>query len=658
MCGIAGFIGGTFSIEEKPMHLRRMLSALKHRGPDAMGYYYDSRVALANARLSIVDLAGGNQPMSDGTGRYWLVFNGEIFNYRELSKTLQAQGIQFATSSDTEVLLQALLHWGLIEGTQRLNGQFAFALYDSETGRVSFGRDRWGERPLYLFQRGAFIAFASEIKALAMLPSVDLQLNRSQLLLMSRLWTTLPNESVFNDITQLPPSHVAVFENGTLRLTRYDDAPFQPASIPTNVGDACDAVRDAMRNAVSLCLRSDVEVGLYLSGGLDSTITCALAQELSGNRMRSFSVEFEDNGFDETPFQTEVAKRLGTNHQGVRINHADIRAALPQVVVHAETMLFRTAPVPMYLLSQQVNKAGIKVVSTGEGADEMFYGYDIFKEAWFLNHFDDFADDAQRVEMLAKLYPYLPHFNQRESLALLPFYRSMAARGDVFSPAHLPRLTGGSLASTLFGGGSDADAMNALHDQVLSYVPNADSLSAVDKCALAERFTLMHGYLLSSQGDRMSSAHAVEGRYPFLDPAVAALADHLPEDMKLKGGLEEKWILKQAFSDTLPPSILARPKQPYRAPGSACLRRGEDDWVDAMSSEETISKSNVIDAKAARNIIDQLHRCDAMRVSPKLDTAYIMLLTCLLLEDRFIHHPPHKHDDISALLTVTHRGVH
>jgi asparagine synthase (glutamine-hydrolysing) len=654
MCGIAGYIGG--KREEKPTHLKRMLSCLKHRGPDEMGYYYDSRVALANARLAIVDLKGGHQPMSAQSERYWIVFNGEIFNYVELRQQLQKEGVAFTDSSDTQVLLHAVIHWGIADAIERFNGQFAFAIYDKQAGSVTFGRDRWGERPLYLYQQNGLLAFASEIRALAALPEITLKLDAKNIARLARLWVPMPDATVFVNITQLPPSHYAIYENGTLSITRYTDKPFQPASLPKNEAEAIEAVKAELTNAVKLRLRSDVEVALYLSGGLDSTITSALGQQLSAGKLRSFSVGFEDAGFDETEYQLEAAKRLGTKHDALRITHADIRTHLPDVVKHAETILFRTAPVPLYLLAKRVHETGIKVVLTGEGSDEIFYGYDIFKEAWFLDQFDSFADDTARAEALGKLYPYLPHFNQRESLALLPFYRNAASRKDVFSQAHLPRITNGTMAASLFSdSGSEDDAITTLEKAVLQIVPNAKTLSPVARSVWAERLTLMHGYLLSSQGDRMSSAHSLEGRYPFLDPAVVALAERLPEQMKLKDGLNEKHILKQAFGALIPESITKRPKQPYRAPGSAALRKGGNDWVDALLNDG-IAKSSVLNSESANRIVDQIHRAAPERISPKLDTAYVTLLSTLLLEDQFIHSRTEVGADISALLTVEKVG--
>lgn len=658
MCGIAGFYNSKLNLTEKPNQLCRMLSALRHRGPDEMGYYYDERIGLANARLAIVDLVGGQQPMQDATGRYWIAFNGEIFNFIELKETLKSEGIRFNDNSDTEVLLQSLIHWGVERALERLNGQFAFAFYDKITGQLIFGRDRWGERPLYFYRDGDFLAFSSEIKALAALSEVKISLDPQALSIAARLWTSLPDATVFKNISQLPPSHYAVFEKGNLKIAHYSDKPFHPASLPENEGEAIDAVRAALTQAVKLRLRSDVEVALYLSGGLDSTITSALGQQLTHNSLRSFSVGFEDSAFDETIFQEEAASRLGTRHTSLRISHADIRKYLPDVVTHAETILFRTAPVPLYLLAKKVHEAGIKVVLTGEGADEVFYGYDIFKEAWFIDQFYNFENDDARAAALARLYPYMPHFNQRESKALLPFYRNTANRKGFFSPAHLPRFSNGQLAAGIFVDQSnETDALNAFEaslNQAVAHIHRP--LSPVDKTAWAERMTLMHGYLLSSQGDRMSSAHSLEGRYPFLDPSVVALAECLPEAMKLRDGLNEKWILKQAFAALLPERITKRPKQPYRAPGSACLLRGGNDWLDDTIAPDQIVRSSVLDIPAATKLIEHIHQVAPDRISPKMDAAYIVLVTTLLLEQAIQKMHAEPLPDISYMLKIAHCG--
>ncbi len=639
MCGIAGFYNMNYDCDQAPSRLEAMLSAIEYRGPDESGIYWDACVGLGSVRLSVIDAQNGQQPMMSENGRYWLVFNGEIFNYIELREELRALGQTFDTQSDTEVLLKALTVWGH-NALPRLNAQFAFAFYDRLEGTLMFGRDPFGERPLFFWHKANQLVFGSEIKALFALPEIPRRLSANKIRQACHFWAPLPNATVFEEITALAPGHWCEWKNGELSIYPYFIFPHRVATA-LNPQDAADMIASNLRNAVRLRMRSDVEVAIYLSGGLDSTIIGHLAQNMAARPLHSFSVEFEDTDFDESAFQKMAAKHIGTDHQSVRVNRADIRRYFPEVVCHAEVPLFRTAPVPLYLLAKQVHSQGIKVVLTGEGADELFLGYDIFKEALFLEKFNDIVNDDERLKVLARLYPYLGHFAGNHAKSILLFYRSFADQPSDPLLSHRPRFTNGVHAAKLVAGSYDSQGgEKSFLDEVCALCPGFLSRSIVERAQILELFTLLNGYLLSSQGDRMSSAHSVEGRYPFLDPNVAAATRTIPEDLLLHNGIHEKHILKLAFGELMPPSIVNRPKQPYRAPGADCFRLDiKDDWVADMLSDTQIARSDILDHLYARRLVEQINRTSIGMISPRLDHAYVTLLSILILEEKFVYTP-------------------
>ena len=382
MCGIAGYFGPDVDPREAEGVLRRMTDALAHRGPDGDGVYADSEVGLGHRRLSIVGLADGQQPMMSEDGNVILTFNGEIFNYVELRAELIASGERFRTSSDTEVLLKLLERYGEA-ALDHLNGDFAFALYDRRHRRLLLARDRMGVRPLYYTWRKSTLVFASEIKALLQFPGVSAQMDLEALDQIFTLWAPIAPQTAFKHIFELPPNHKKQNKKSRASTSAWWSLDFPDAGTKDNRSD--DAVADELLalldDATRIRLRADVPVGAYLSGGLDSSLVSALAARHVGDQLRTFSVTFESAEHDESSYQAEMVRRLGTEHTSIRTSGADIASACPDVVRAAETPILRTAPAPLLRLSAQVREAGYKVVLTGEGSDEIFAGYDIFREA-------------------------------------------------------------------------------------------------------------------------------------------------------------------------------------------------------------------------------------------------------------------------------------
>ncbi len=631
MCGIAGIVNLRSGPAPDRIALARMLTALHHRGPDECGLYADDGAGLAHTRLSIIDLATGQQPMSDGgQDPLWIAFNGEIFNYVELRGELEAAGHVFATRSDTEVILRAWRAWGEA-ALSRFNGQWAFALWDPRAKRLVLSRDRLGIRPLYYAEHAGRLVFGSEVKAIfAGAPDLPRQLDPVGLDETLTFWTVVAPRSVFRGVRELEPGHVRVYDGDRVE----DRAYWQPDYAPTFAGsveDATRAVRDALERATSLrMLRADVDVGSYLSGGLDSSLVAALGLRAVGARFHTFSLRFEDAEYDETRYQHMMAQRLGTDHHEVVVGRRDIAAAFPAVVRMGERPLLRTAPAPLFLLSKLVRDTGIKVVLTGEGADEMFAGYDIFREGVVRRFWARQPESKLRPLLLDKLYPYLARSPVAQRAMARKFFGRDLERWREPGFAHGTRWSTTAALKRMVARDmrppADADVVAALLDAL----PAAfDGWSHLARDQYLEVRTLLSGYLLSSQGDRMLMGNSVEGRFPFLDPDVVALANSLPDAHKLRV-LDEKHVLKRVGADLIPAEILARPKQPYRAPDALAFV-GDDrpDYVDELLSEHAVAAAGAFEPRAvaalwrkckARAATGQFSNTDNMALVAALST--------------------------------------
>lgn len=630
MCGLAGLIAlGDGAAAPTPDHVLGMLARIGHRGPDEAGYRLDDRAALGAVRLSILDLAGGHQPMAADDGRWWISYNGELYNYVELRDDLIAAGMAFDGQSDTEVVLRAWMAWGA-DALPRFNGAFAFAIYDRRERRLVLARDRYGKRPLFYTRAGGRLYFASEMKAFLAAPEVSFTVDRDHLASILAQWTPLPDQTGWQGIHQLPmASWMSVEADGATTLRAYEDLRF-PASRPVaSPEEAAEVVRETLRESVRLRLRSDVEVGVYLSGGLDSAIVATLATDLGGRPPSTFSVEFDDDSLDESPHQQAMSRHLGTRHQALRVTADALVEAFPAAVYHAEVPSFRTAFVPMYLLSRQVHDAGIKTILSGEGADEVFLGYGLFRETLLRRQWHD-LDLEERKRRIALLNPYLGHYSQDRHGHLLGLYQQYAEETMPGLFSHEMRLQNGRFATRLLRDGP-ADPLAPL-SALIAATPGYAAFSDIEKAQWLEFRTLLAGYLLSTQGERMGLAHGVENRCPFLDPAVVGLAGAV--NLRFDGGWLEKDVLKRAFPE-LPASVRERHKHPYRAPDSAAFVASRPDYLDALLSEDELAKVDVIDPRFATALARKILTQPPERISVRENQAFIYLLSFLLLHRQF-----------------------
>jgi asparagine synthase (glutamine-hydrolysing) len=590
VCGFAGIA------RSEPGGITRevlacMGAAIRHRGPDGAGVFVGDDIGLAHVRLSVVDLAGGAQPLANEDGNLVVVYNGEIYNHADLRAELIAHGHRFRTTCDTEVIVHGYEQWGQ-EMLHRFNGQFSFALYDRRDRSVFLARDRFGVRPLFYAQRNGSLLFASEVKALFATGEVSAEPDFEALDEVYTFWATTPPRTPFRGVSSLEPGCCALWRNGRLSIRRYYTLDFSHAL--HEPADAMESLDALMRDSVRVRMRADVPVGGYLSGGLDSTITCTLAAQESPYDLRTFSVTFDDPQLDESRFQSDVARRLGSVHEVARIGQGDIGRVFPQVIRHTETPLIRTAPAPMYLLSRLTRDAGIKVVLTGEGADEVFLGYDLFKET-LVRHFCLRQPQSNwRPRLLDRLYPYQNAARGGEFWRGF-FLNSGTPADPLFS--HLPRFQLTSRIKDFYrpemrerlAGFDPLEELRArLPESFMRWSP-------VNRAAYLEFTTLLSPYLLSSQGDRMGMAHGIEGRFPYLDHRLFEFAASLPTSSKMLG-LKEKHILRRWAADVVSTGAAARPKQPYRAPDiPAFFGAEEPGYVRELLDATALDDSGVFD---------------------------------------------------------------
>jgi asparagine synthase (glutamine-hydrolysing) len=652
MCGIAGILNPVGQAVDSD-RLQQMIGAIRHRGPDDTGIYTRNQVGFAHARLSIIDLSGGAQPMENAEKTLCITFNGEIFNYIELREELIQKGHRFATRSDTEVILHLYQEEGE-RCVNRLNGQWAFAIWDAPKQKLFLSRDRLGVRPLFYSQTDRSFVFASEIKALLACPEVACQLDLKALDEIFTFWVTLPANTAFQNIKQLPPGHSMVLQNGQTILSQYWSLNLSPEcdGDDRRTETLTDELLALLVDATRIRLRSDVPVGTYLSGGLVSTLITALVKQAVGDRLRSFSVSFDSAEFDESAFQQEASNFIGTQHSSVLCSTDDIGEVFSDVVWHAEQPILRTAPAPLFLLSRLVRSSGFKVVLTGEGADEVMGGYDIFKETKIRRFWASSPDSSWRPLLLKRLYPYMDGI-QRQSPAYLKKFFQITPE-DLASPffSHLPRWRLTAKLKTFLSDAvrSEAQTYNSMRELEQALPASYSKLGSFSQAEYLEANLLLPGYILSSQGDRMAMAHAVEGRYPFLDYRVVEFAAKLPARQKMKV-LDQKHLLKRAANGLIPQSVKGRFKQPYRAPDGCSFFGPKANYVEDLLSPEQIKRDGVFEPRAVSQLVNKFKSGAQTSVGDNM--ALVGILSTQLVLNRFVNRRDEIHSAIHRVTQYT-----
>jgi asparagine synthase (glutamine-hydrolysing) len=643
MCGIAGVFAAPGQPAPEPSVARRMLATIRHRGPDQFGIYHDERTVLGNARLSIIDLESGQQPLTNEDSTLWIVYNGEIFNYVELREDLIKRGHLFSTRTDTEVILHLYEEYGP-ECLSHLNGQFAFAIRDLRNDRLFLARDRLGIRPLFYTVHDGALVFGSEVKAILAVPGIRAEMDPGALHDIFTYWSTITPDNLFKGVNELPPAHYMLAESGGgIRTQRYwsmsyPDGGGTPRRDVTErqLQDWTAALEDLLINATRIRLRADVPVGAYLSGGLDSSLIAAIARREVGANLNTFSISFADPQFDESEHQIHMAKVLDTKHHVTYATHASIGAAFPKVVWHTETPLLRTSPAPMFLLSSLVARSGMKVVLTGEGADEILAGYDIFKESTIRRFWAKRPESRLRPRLLARLYPDVPVIAGGDLNFLSMFFAGHLTSTSDPGYSHDIRWRNNRRTTRFFSPEVIEAARNRTLPASISRIfpPEFESWGALSRAQFIESSVFLPSYLLSSQGDRVAMANSVEGRFPFLDVNVVEFCNSLPECTKLRG-LTEKHLLRRVAKRYLPDAVRLRPKRPYRAPIHKCFAHPENaEWVSELLSPGQLKQSGYFCPEAVQKLLGNAAKGEAM--SETDDMAIAGIISTQLIHRQFI----------------------
>jgi asparagine synthase (glutamine-hydrolysing) len=570
MCGIAGIVAAERLHPEDPARMAVMRDILAHRGPDDTGTYVDEQAALGHRRLSIVDLAAGHQPLANEDKTIWIVFNGEIYNHADLRPRLEAAGHTYQTRSDTETILHAYEQWG-DACLEHLRGMFAFAIWDAPRRRLLLARDRLGVKPLYWAQAGGRLLFGSEIKSILESGLIRAEADESRLpeLLSTRYLSGA--ETLFKGIHRLLPGHTLVFEQGHVAIREYWDIPAgrsdeRVASISDQ--EAVQRFRELLEQAVRIRLMADVPLGMFLSGGLDSSAIAALMAGMIDRPLQTFSVAFKQRAYSELDYARQVSTAIRADAHEVVIDEHDFFGALPRLIWHEDEPIAHPSSVPLYFVSELARQQ-VKVVLTGEGSDELLAGYAKYPKAlvnWRAAAAYGVLPHPLRKWIAGTIVPLLPQavrryarrsFVSMERTPEAMFFDNFAAIGLARQHDLLAaRFTHSSPAQVY---GPSRHYFDAL---------NGDS-TMLDRLLYADLKTYLVELLMKQ--DQMSMAASIESRVPFLDHQLVEFAASLPPRLKLRG-FTTKWILREAVRSTLPADILTRPKMGFPVPFGVWMR--------------------------------------------------------------------------------------
>jgi len=598
MCGIAGW----FNAPQNKERLESMLLSIRHRGPEGSGTYESDAVSFGNTRLAFVDLEQGQQPLSNENATLWLTCNGEIFNHAELRQRLSPRHT-FRTKCDVEVILHLYEEYG-VDGFRHLNGQYAFALWDSVRKRFILCRDRLGICPFFYSFVGNTLYFASEIKALLNVPGISREPDYSVLRDIWTFWTPLPGRTAFRNIFEVLPAHHYTFAPGS---SEYSKAAYWQLDFTEknwSEQEAREAFFDIFDDAVRIRLSADVPIASYLSGGVDSSLIGAFANR-HASELHTFSIAFQHPDYDESEHQLQVARHLGTTHHVTRCTSDDLAASLTKMVWHTEVPQLRAGPVSMLPLSENVNRHGLKAVLTGEGADEFFMGYDLFKETAVRRFMSKAPESSIRRALVQRLYPYLPGRDKLRSMELA--MQEGLEQSDHMLFSHMFRWNNTSRLQGYFNPDLRKNLPPVSYEERLGgLLPEGFAgWPSPARAQTLEIMTFMTPYLLSSQGDRVAMANAVEGRFPFLDHRLVEFANSLPQKFKLRSLAQDKYLVRKTAESLLPNEIANRTKFPYRAPIQDIFKSPAFESVSDLLSEENLKKTGIFSPQPAMKLLSK-----------------------------------------------------
>jgi asparagine synthase (glutamine-hydrolysing) len=602
MCGICGEFraGGA-----DRYRLRRMLEAIAHRGPDDEGEYVAGPIALGNRRLSIIDVPGGRQPVSNEDGTVRVVFNGEIYNHRELHEALEARGHRFRTQSDTEVLVHLYEELGdrLVD---RLRGMFAFAIWDDPARKLLLARDRLGQKPLFYTEREGGLVFASEIKGILAVDDIPRRTDYESLHHYLSLRFIPPPRTMFEGVRKLPPGHLLVFQDGESRIRSYWHLSFGSKTAASE-SELTAQLDNRLRDAVRSHLVSDVPVGALLSGGMDSSVVVAFASAATEQPLTTFSIGVREQDFDELPFARMVADRYRTTHIEERVD-IDVIGVLPRIIWHMDEPSDPIAA--CQFASAELASRHVKVVLGGDGGDEMFGGFDRYLGLQHVEHYARIPAFVRQIliaPVLRRMPDSFAYKNVTQKLRWahrLAGFTSAAERYAEatcffrFSHAEKRQLFGGDLWARLHG----LDSSRVIVDQF----ERADSNDLVDRMLYADYTTRLpeHSLMLT---DRMAMAHGLELRSPLLDHELVEFMARVPSRMKIRRGAL-KYILRRVAASRLPARIVSRPKQGFMFPVAYWFKHRLSGFLTRFWQDARIVQEGLVRAPYIQQMLDEHRR--------------------------------------------------
>ena len=616
MCGICGFVVQNKNVDDRSRLLGSLNRTLVHRGPDSDGYYLNGDTGMAIRRLAIIDLAGGDQPIFNEDKSIAIVYNGEIYNYRELRDQLEKFDHRFTTNSDTEVIIHAYEQWG-DECLLKFNGMFAFSIWDDKQKRLLLARDRMGQKPLYWHYSSVGLLWSSEAKALFKAPWLDRKINHLALHHYLTLQYTPDPLTIYDGIFQLPAAHKLVLEDGrTPKVSRWWQLTFEPKWKIDDL-EAIEHAGELLREAVRRRLISEVPLGAFLSGGIDSSIMVALMSEVSSYPVKTFSIGFEERHFSETEYARQIAQKYGTNHHEFIFRPDDLTNVIEGVIRATDEPFADPAALPLYELARQTRQHVIVALS-GDGGDETLAGYQRYVLDGLLRPYAALPDwlTQRAIPAGVSILPepeWIPEDrNPLTGLKRLDQFSSTTEKasllrwGSYFSHEEKLGLYNDNWQEELAGDHTE-DWLIKAYDEAY-----ADSL--LDRTLYVDHVTYLSGDLLPKT-DRMSMAHSVEARAPFLDPGWVEWTARLPEKYKVRG-LQTKWLLRNAFKDEIPANIRSRGKQGFSIPIGRWMRNELLEWSQEILMDNK-SLSDIVKPQAIENLYNE-HKTGRVNNGKKL----------------------------------------
>lgn len=580
MCGICGIYNKSLSKKEKSSVLNKMNAALLHRGPNDDGLYLGDNCCLGMRRLSIIDLHSGKQPIFNETEDICVFFNGEIYNYKELRSTLEDKGHIFQTNSDTEVLVHLYEEYQDNLSLQ-LKGMFVFCIYDMKQDKLLISRDRFGEKPLYYYQNGTHFSFSSEVKSLLEDCRIERGLNLEALpYYLSNTFVPEPL-TLIKDVYSLPPGHSLVYHKNTIKVQKYFSIDYQPDTSIKTDNDAIEFIKPYLEQSVKRQMISDVPLGAFLSGGIDSSTIVASLQKFSHSPIKTFTVKFEDSSYDESGVAKEVADFLGTEHHEILFpNESFSEDIFWKIIDHVGLPFADNSAIPSYFITKEIKKY-VTVALSGDGGDELFAGYDLYQWWQRLVQLKKTPKSIRTpAEHLIKLYANLPFsINKvRQALKALeivkePYSRMIFTSNLMFKRSEIEELyknsSGRDLSCSLFA----------------VFPPESKNWSDL---RFAMYYRMMHDLPLDmlTKVDRMSMANSLEVRAPFLDPDLFEASTKLPDKFLIKNG-KGKYIIRKAMNSELPQSVFNHPKKGFGIPFNNYRNKAFRDLADGLFVEES-----------------------------------------------------------------------